>query len=135
MDVHTKKQRSYNMSRIKSENTLPETLLFSALRKKKIQFSKHYKITGRPDIVFTKYKIAVFVDGEFWHGKNFNDWRKNLTPFWQNKISDNITRDKKVRRELMTSGWHVIRLWGRGVVKQTDQSVVKILKFIEKTRN
>jgi DNA mismatch endonuclease (patch repair protein) len=123
------------MSRIKSENTLPEKLLFSELRKEKIRFSKHYKIPGRPDVVFPKYKVAVFVDGEFWHGKNFNDWKKSLTPFWYKKISDNISRDKKVRKELKMSGWRIIRLWGREVVKRTDRSVLKITKLIEKTRN
>ncbi|MCR4305681.1 MAG: very short patch repair endonuclease [Candidatus Daviesbacteria bacterium] len=131
-DVHTKEQRSYNMSRIRSKNTKPETIIFELLRLKKIRFRKHYPIPGKPDIAFPKLKIAVFIDGEFWHGKDFNDWKEKITPFWLNKISKNIIRDKKNFRLLRQEGWTILRLWGKGVVKSPDKALLKIIGLLEK---
>lgn len=66
MDIKTKEQRSYNMSRISSKNTKPELLLFSILKREKIRFRKHFPIAGKPDIAFPKKRIAIFINGEFW---------------------------------------------------------------------
>lgn len=135
MDVHTKEQRSYNMSRVKSKNTRPEIILFSKLIKAGLKFYKHHNLPGKPDIAFPKYKVVVFIDGEFWHGKDFNEWKDKLTAFWYKKILWNIRRDRKNSRLLRKRGWHVRHLWGREIVKNPNKSVEKIKRFIRKNRN
>lgn len=131
MDTHTKKQRSFNMSQIKSENTLPEKMTFKYLRERNYKFKMHYKIYGKPDIAFPKDKIAIFIDGEFWHGKNFNAWKTELSEFWFKKISENIRRDKNNRKLLKKEGWKVLRIWGKEITKTPGKSFLKITDFIE----
>lgn len=133
MDVHTKEQRSYNMSRVKSKNTKPETIIFEILKNGGYKFKKHYPIHGKPDIVFPKLKIAIFIDGEFWHGKNFNDWKEKISPFWLDKIGKNILRDKKNYKLLKDDGWTILRLWGRDIVKNPKKAYSKILKLLGKS--
>lgn len=127
MDVHTKRQRSYNMSRVHSKNTKPELVLFQKLKEAGLTFVKHYKSIGKPDVAFPKYKLAIFVDGEYWHGKGFNEWEDKLSDFWRKKISDNIRRDRSTRFQLKKSGWKVLRIWGRDVIKNPDKILEKIL--------
>lgn len=132
MDVHTKEQRSYNMSQVKSENTLPERLIFKALKKEGIKFIKHNKkLPGKPDITISDQKIAVFINGEFWHGKNFKTLGKTLTPFWLNKIGKNLKRDRVNYRKLSSLGWKVLRFWGRDILKDPERALKKILKAID----
>jgi DNA mismatch endonuclease (patch repair protein) len=132
MDVHTKEQRSYNMSRVKSENTKPEKLLYSILRKEKYQFIPHCKsIPGKPDAIIKKYKIAIFVDGEFWHGKKIKDWKNRLSPFWLKKITDNINRDKIINKKLKSIGWTIIRYWGREITKKPEIVQKRLLSKIK----
>ena len=78
MDTKTKEQRSENMSRIRSTNTKPEQRLFALLGELGIPFEKHYKVEGCPDAVLLNSKTAIFVDGEFWHGKDFSKWKNNV---------------------------------------------------------
>lgn len=134
MDVHTKEQRSFNMSRVKSENTKPEVIMFSLLKKAKIKFRKHYPIIGRPDIVFLKEKVAVFIDGEFWHGKNYLRERRSLPSFWVKKIGENLRRDRRTSRKLRADGWHIIRLWDKGIIRCPERSLWRILRFVEKVK-
>lgn len=131
MDVHTKEQRSYNMSRVKSENTRPEMIMFLKLEESGVEFEKHFPIIGKPDIAFPKIKVAVFIDGEFWHGKDFYKWKNRLTPFWVKKIGENIRRDNRTMRKLRSEGWHIIHFWNKKVVRQPDKSLNRLLKFIE----
>lgn len=130
MDVHTKAQRSYNMSRIRSKNTKPELVLFKKLKETKLKFRRHYPIPGKPDVVFVKEKLAVFVDGEYWHGKNFGKWKDQLSEFWLKKIGTNIKRDRSLRRQLKKDGWMVFRVWGRDLIKEPDKYVLKISSLI-----
>lgn len=120
------------MSQVKSKNTKPEMILFGLLKSSGYKFKKHYKIAGKPDIVFPKCKIAIFVDGEFWHGKDFNNWKGKITPFWLDKISKNIIRDKRNFNLLKEEGWTILRLWGRDVVKNPDKVFLKIIRLLEK---
>lgn len=133
MDVLTKEQRHKNMKNIKSKDTKIEIILRKALWHKGYRYRKNYeKLPGKPDIVLTKYKIAIFCDGEFFHGKN---WciqkeklnRSNNSEFWINKISKNIERDDKIDKELFALGLTVIRFWGKDILKHTDECV----KYIE----
>lgn len=135
MDVHTKAQRSYNMSQVKSKNTKPELLMFSLLENAGYKFQKHYPIAGKPDIAFPDVRVAVFIDGEFWHGKNFKTQKDTWSPFWIKKIGDNLRRDQKNMRKLRADGWHVIRLWDKKVIRKPEQSFLRLIRFLERVSN
>ena len=118
-DVHTPEQRSYNMSQIRNKNTKPEELVRKYLFSQGLRYRKNdTRFPGKPDIVLTKYKIAIFCDGEFFHGK---DWevlkprleKSNNSEYWINKISRNCKRDDEVNKRLLFEGWTVIRFWGK----------------------
>lgn len=113
MDVHSPSQRSFNMSKIHAKNTTPELKLRKALSTNGIRgYRLHYKLIGRPDIVFTKKKIAIFIDGCFWHKcKTHFIAPKTSKKFWYLKIKNNVLRDKNVNRGLKNDGWKVIRIW------------------------
>jgi len=123
------------MQNIRSKDTQIEVLLRKALFSKGIRYRKNYeKLPGKPDIVLTKYKIAIFCDGEFFHGK---DWevlkprlqKSNNSEFWINKISKNRERDDEVNKKLLFMGWTVIRFWGTDIKKHTEDCV----RVIEET--
>lgn len=128
-DVLTKEQRRKNMQHIRNKDTKIEVLLRKSLWKKGYRYRKNVKsLTGNPDIVLTKYKIAIFCDSEFFHGK---DWevlkprleRGNNSEFWVSKISRNRERDDEVNKRLLFEGWTVIRFWGDEIKKHTDECV------------
>ncbi len=133
MDRHSRLQRSYNMSQIKSRNTKPETIIFEMLKAKRIKFRKHYSAPGKPDIAFPKMKLAVFIDGEFWHGKDFNEWKQKISLFWLDKIGKNILRDKKNFKLLKKEGWTILRLWGKDVVRNPEKAFFKVIKLLKKS--
>lgn len=133
-DVLTKTQRSYNMSRIKWKNTKPELILRQLLSAKGIRgYRISYGLTGRPDIVFTKYRLAVFVDGCFWHKCPIcykePDHNKE---FWVKKITGNIKRDKNVNKQLRHAGWTVLRVWEHLLKKSPNVVYEKIIGEINK---
>ncbi len=129
MDVLTKEQRHKNMSRIKGKDTEIEIRLRKALWHKGYRYRKNYKeLPGSPDIAITKYQIAIFCDGEFFHGKNWEELRiklenSNNSQFWINKIARNIDRDDEVNKELNSMGWTVLRFWGEDIKKHLDECV------------
>ena len=136
MDVMSKEQRRKNMQNIHSKDTKIELALRKALYQKGIRYRKNYdKLPGKPDIALTKYKIAVFCDGEFFHGK---DWevlkpqleRGNNSEFWISKISRNRERDDEVNKKLLFLGWTVIRFWGRDIMKNPGECVKVIEEAI-----
>ena len=115
MDVHDKKTRSYNMSRIKGKGTKPEETVRKYLFSHGFRYKKNdKKLPGTPDIVLPKYKTVIFVNGCFWHGhegcRNFVVPQTN-TEFWVNKIDANRQRDKQKIQELHKLGWNVIIVW------------------------
>lgn len=103
--------------RNRSSNTLHEVELRRELRRLGLRFRKNVaSLPGRPDIVFPEARVAVFCDGDFWHGRNWNTLKRKLSKgtnssYWREKIATNIRRDKRNTRHLKESGWHVIRLW------------------------
>lgn len=105
-DKFTKEKRSQIMAAIKPKNTKQELLVFKELRKRKVYFQKHYnKIAGTPDIAIPSKKIAVFIDGDFWHGYRFPILKKRLrSKFWINKIERNRKRDRKTFATLRRKG-------------------------------
>jgi DNA mismatch endonuclease (patch repair protein) len=127
-DVLTPSQRRYNMSKIHGENTGPEIkirkMLFArGIRGYRIQFN----IPGKPDLVFTKKKIAIFIDGCFWHKCPvcFQE-PETRKEFWMKKIGSNVERDKKVNQQLQDEGWRVIRIWEHEIRKEPDKVVQRI---------
>lgn len=135
MDIHTPEQRSRNMSAIKNKNTKIELILGKALWAAGVRYRKNDKtVTGKPDFALKRLKIAVFCDGEFFHGKDWENQKgriKTNSEFWIKKIEDNITRDGNVNQKLESEGWTVLRFWGNDIKKHTAKCVEIILSVIE----
>lgn len=133
-DDLTPEQRRKNMQAIKSSDTTIELLLRKALWAKGIRYRKNYKgLIGKPDIVITKYKIAVFCDSDYWHGydwENRNKRIKSNRDYWIPKIERNMKRDKEVTAVLREQGWTVLRFWEWQIRKETDKCVNIILDTI-----
>ena len=114
-DVHTKKQRSFNMSRIKGKDTKPEMLVRKFLHTKGYRYKLHDKtLPGKPDIVLPKYKTVIFVHGCFWHGHTNCKYfvvPKTRTQWWTDKINRNKANDEKAVKVLQKDGWKVIVIW------------------------
>ena len=129
MDNLTLEQRRKNMQHIRSNNTKIEEILRKALWNKGYRYRKNFEdLPGKPDIVITKYKIAIFCDGEFFHGKDWEVLKQRLensnnSEYWINKISKNMHHDDQVNKELMFMGWTVIRFWGNDIKKNTDECI------------
>ncbi|OQY94112.1 MAG: very short patch repair endonuclease [Sphingobacteriales bacterium UTBCD1] len=114
-DVHDKKTRSYNMSRIRGKDTKPEMLVRRLLHAHGFRYSLHNKkLPGKPDIVLSKYKTVIFVHGCFWHGhKNCKYYvvPKTRTRWWQKKINSNKINDQQAVKALRKDGWKIITIW------------------------
>jgi len=117
------------MSKIKSKNTKPEILLRKLLWANGLRYRIHYKLSGSPDIVFVSNRLAVFVDGCFWHKcpKCYVEPKSN-TAFWKEKARKNRERDKRNERALKKSGWGVLRVWEHEIKKNPSKTVQKITK-------
>lgn len=131
VDKVSKRTRSQIMSKIRSTNTKAEVGLRKALWKKGLRYKLHYGIAGKPDMVLPKYRIAIFVDGDFWHGYNWKV-RHKIPPkgYWQKKITRTIKRDKINTKTLRKEGWKVLRFWEHSVEKDLDQCVKLVLKSL-----
>lgn len=130
MDKLTKEQRKKNMQANKSTGTKSENLLAKTLFARGHRYRKNDKnVFGRPDLTFKKIKLAVFVDGEFWHGKDWQERKKdhktNLD-FWIKKIERNIERDNEVNEELKKQGWIILRFWSKEIEKDLLSCILKI---------
>ena len=124
------------MSSIHSKNTSIEVVLRRALWKKGIRYRKNYKVLpGSPDIAITKYKIAVFCDGELWHGKDWDSLQERLQKgkrgnYWVQKIQRNMERDRENDQALRAQEWTVLHFWGDDIIKRTDECVAVIEETI-----
>lgn len=115
MDTLSREKRSWNMSRIRSRDTIPEKIVRSALRRLRYRIQLHVRdLPGRPDIVLPRRKTVVFVHGCFWHRHprcRFAYTPKTSRTFWQRKFVENRDRDTRVRRQLRRLGWEIITVW------------------------
>ena len=134
MDNLTPEQRRKNMQAIKSTETKDEVRLARALWKLGYRYRKNNKkIFGKPDLTFAKYKLAIFVDSEFFHGK---DWEvqqlriKSNREYWIPKIERNMRRDEEVNAYLLSQNWTVIRFWSKQIQKELDLCLAKIEETI-----
>lgn len=127
-------KRRYTMSRIKNKNTSIEVSLRKALWHSGIRYRKNYtKLPGAPDIAITKHQIAIFCDGEFWHGKDWDIKKhkiKSNREYWIEKIERNINRDCKTEKLLYGMGWTVIRFWGTDIRKDLSGCIDEIKNII-----
>ncbi len=133
----TPEQRHKNMAAIRSKDTSIEVKLRKALWHHGYRYRKNYaKLPGRPDIALTKYKVAIFCDSEFFHGK---DWytvlrprlrRGNNSEFWEKKILRNMERDSENNKRLLFLGWTVIRFWGEEIIRDTEKCVSVVEEVI-----
>lgn len=130
--------RNKMMRGAKSKNTKIEVALAKALWAHGYRYRRNVPgIIGKPDIVFTKYRLAIFVDGEFWHGKNWGVEAakiKNNLSFWQKKIEANMARDVKVNEGLAAAGWAVLRFWGNDVKKNLSACVAAVEERLQELR-
>lgn len=129
MDNLTREQRRRNMQCIKSCDTSIEIKLRRALWQKGLRYRKNYKkLPGKPDIALTKYKIAIFCDSEFFHGKDWEVLKTRLeqgnnSQYWVQKIEKNRERDDEINKQLLFMGWTVIRFWGKEISRNVDECV------------
>jgi len=132
---YTTPGRSKNMAKIGAKNSLPELLLRKALWAKHIRFRIHPKsFPGKPDIVINKYRLAIFVDGDFWHGFDWENRKaaiKTNKGFWIPKIERNIQRDQEVNELLSAKGYTVMRFWEHEVKEKLLLCINQIALFIE----
>ena len=139
MDRHSKEQRRRNMQAVKNKDSIIEIALRQALFHKGYRYRKNYtKVYGKPDIVFTKERIVIFCDSEFWHGHDWerrkNDF-KSRQDFWIPKIERNMARDKEVTAQLESEGYIVLRFWGKRIKKELDAVVDEIEQAIMRRRS
>ena len=136
--LETTPEVSKRMANVSLKGGKAETALAKALWHEGVRYRKNYrKLPGSPDIAITKYKIAVFVDGEFWHGYDWEGRKNKLKSnreYWIEKIEENITRDKRNDRLLEEMGWLTIHFWEKDVNKQLDVCVKKVLEAVEEQR-
>ena len=127
------KRRGNNLCYVKSKDTSIELRLQKALWAKGYRYRKNFKtLPGKPDIVLPKYRIAIFCDGEFFHGKDWSELKKQLergnnSEYWVEKIERNIERDREQDQQLVALGWSVIRFWG----KEIEENIEECIKAIE----
>ena len=129
-----------NMSAIHGKDTSIEILLRKAIWDKGYRYRKNYKaLPGKPDIVMTKYKIAIFCDSEFFHGKDWDKLRQRLekgknSGYWVKKIERNMERDIETDRLLRFEGWTVIHFWGKDILNNVDECMQVIEETIFATK-
>ncbi len=138
-EFNTSEQRSNLMKKIKSNGTVPEKILEKELWHKGIRYRKNYNnLPGKPDIAITKYKIAIFIDGEFWHGYNWVEKKEKIKSnrdYWIPKIERTIARDKNNVEQLHAIGWVTLRFWEKEIKKNLDDCVNRVIEEIEKQRS
>ncbi|MBT2160411.1 very short patch repair endonuclease [Zobellia barbeyronii] len=132
---YTTPQRSKIMSKIKGKNTKPELAFRKALYAAGYRYRIDYKkLIGKPDIVLKKYKTVIFIDGEYWHGYNWEERKpkvKTNREFWIAKIERNIQRDQEVNRELDLLEYKVFRFWETEIKKELDRCLAEVIQHLE----
>jgi DNA mismatch endonuclease vsr len=131
-DNHTKEARSQNMSRIRSKDTKPEEKVRKYLFSKGFRYRKNVRtLPGCPDIVLSKYKTVIFVNGCFWHKHDCPRfvWPSSNEAYWIPKIQRNVERDESNKRQLISMGWNVLVVWECQLKKKTIESTMRKLIF------
>ena len=140
MDVLTKDQRHYAMSRIRSRDTRPEVRLRKALWHLGLRYRKNWKkLPGSPDIALTRQKIAIFVDGDFWHARGHQEHPGEQVAsnreYWTRHLARNVEHDRDVNDALTELGWLVLRFWSSDIEKHLDRCVAEVCEYCGKTQD
>ena len=129
-------EKRKRMSKVRLKKGKAETILAKRLWHEGYRYRRNYKkLPGSPDIALTTYKVAVFVDGEFWHGENWEERKAKLKhnrEYWIEKIEENMARDKRVDGQLQEMGWTTVHFWEKQVLKHTDECLQVVLELLEK---
>ena len=119
------------MRRVKLKNGSVEKILQREFLVRGLRFQKHVRtLPGSPDIVFKEQRVAIFVDGDFWHGWRLPTWEHKLRPFWREKLRTNRERDQRSFRRLRSLGWQVIRIWQHQLLCDREKSVQRVLRAV-----
>jgi len=133
--LHTSEEVSTRMANVSLKGGKSEQALAKALWSHGVRYRKNYKkLPGSPDIAITKYKVAVFVDGEFWHGENWDERKKKLKSnreYWIEKIEENIARDKRNDALLIDMGWIPVHFWEKEIKKDLQRCVDKVIDAVQ----
>lgn len=133
---YTTPKRSKIMSKIRGKNTKPELAFRKALWAAGYRYRIDYKkLIGKPDIALKKYKTVIFIDGEFWHGHNWEERKQKIKSnreFWIPKIERNIQRDGEVNQALKAMGYTVFRFWESDIKKNLDSCLQEVLESLKK---
>lgn len=131
-DIMSTEKRSALMSRIRGKGTAPELMVAGMLDAAGYVYESHVKdLPGRPDFVLKESRVVIVVDGDFWHGWKFSEWRDKLSPKWEAKIEANRRRDFRNIRELRRLGWKVVRLWEHQLKKSPARCLARIKRTVE----
>ncbi|WP_270933294.1 very short patch repair endonuclease [Falsiroseomonas oryzae] len=126
-------KRSAVMAKIRGRDTGPERIVAGLLQDAGLTFESHARdLPGRPDFVLRDRQVAILVDGDFWHGWRFPEWRDKLSPAWEAKIEANRQRDRRNIRRLRRLGWAVIRLWEHQVKRDPAKCLSRVLLLVER---
>ncbi|WP_299524895.1 very short patch repair endonuclease [Winogradskyella sp.] len=136
---YTTKKRSKIMSKIRGKNTKPELLFRQALWKKNVRYRVDSKrLPGRPDVSIMKYKLAIFIDGAYWHGYDWDERKAKLKTnrdFWIPKIERNMQRDREVNKQLQDMGYTVFRFWAHEVKDNLKTCINDVMVYINTGKN
>ena len=134
---YTTPERSKIMGKIRGKNTKPEMAFRKALYAQGYRYRIDYrKLTGKPDIVLKKYRIVIFIDGEYWHGYNWEERKpkiKTNREFWIAKIERNMQRDAEVNRTLEDLGYKIFRFWENEIKKELERCLSEVVSYIERS--
>jgi DNA mismatch endonuclease (patch repair protein) len=134
-DIMAPEKRSAVMSRIRGRDTGPERAMAEEMLRRRLRFEVQAKdLPGRPDFVFRKAHVAVFVDGDFWHGWRFPAWRDKLSEKWEAKIEANRRRDQRNFRKLRRQGWKVLRIWEHNLKVDVRGCVERVVALVRPVR-
>ncbi len=131
-DIFTPEKRSWVMSRIRGKNTKIDLKMKKSLSNIGYSFKMYPKMHGNPDFVIERKKIAIFCDGDFWHGYNYESKKKPFKKFWRDKIETNMRRDRRISRKLRRDGWSVLRFWEHDIEKNQEKVVRKIKRHVRR---
>ena len=120
-DIFTPEKRSWVMSRIRGTNTKIDLKMKEMLSDAGYRFEMYPKMSGNPDFAHKKRKIAIFCDGDFWHGYKYNEKKKPAKKVWRDKIETNMRRDQRNSRKLRREGWSVLRFWEHDIEKKPEK--------------
>ena len=127
-------KRSAVMAKIRGRDTKPELAVAAMLKHIGVRYEVHARdLPGRPDFVIRELRVAVLVDGDFWHGWRFAQWRLKLSEKWESKIAGNMRRDARNRRLLRQAGWIVVRLWEHQIASCPSRCRTRIRSALAKS--